>query len=121
MNAVTKSGTNNFHGTLFEYLRNQMFDAAGYFAIQAAPFHQNQFGGTVGGPIYKNHTFFFFAYQGTRQTSAPGAITIIVPDDAERTGDFSEIPQPLRDPVTGVLVQGNIYPSTSLNQLPWHF
>ena len=90
MNAITKSGTNSIHGTMFEYLRNQLFDAIGYFGKTVPPFHQNQFGGTVGGPVWRNHTFFFFAYQGTRQRSSPSAETLTVPDAAERSGNFSE-------------------------------
>jgi hypothetical protein len=115
MNAITKSGTNKFHGTLFEYVRNQIFDAAGYFAKAAPPFHQNQFGGTVGGPIFKDRTFFFFAYQGTRQRSSPSAATLVVPDAAERSGNFSEVSKQLVDPVTGKPVKGNIFLPSSLN------
>ncbi len=116
MNAITKSGTNSLHGTLFEYLRNQAFDAKGYFAKTLPPFHQNQFGGTIGGPIWKNHTFFFFAYQGTRQRSSPSAATLVVPDTAERGGNFSEVAKPLTFPGTTTHVPGNIFPTASLNR-----
>ena len=116
MNAITKSGTNSLHGTLFEYLRNQAFDAKGYFARTLPPFHQNQFGGTVGGPVWKNHTFFFFAYQGTRQRNSPSSATLTVPDAAERSGNFSEIAKQLTLPGTTTPVRGNIFPASSLNQ-----
>ena len=80
VNATIKSGTNQFHGTVFEFLRNDDLDANNFFTNAAglprAPFHQNQFGGAVGGPIIHNRTFFFADYQGTRQaTSAGSSIT----------------------------------------------
>lgn len=121
MNAITKSGSNNFHGTLFEYVRNQVFDAAGYFAKTAPPFHQNQFGGTVGGPIWKNHAFFFFAYQGTRQRSSPNAETLTVPDAAERAGNFSEVQKQLYYPGTTTPVPGNQFSPSNLNSAALNF
>ena len=66
MNAVIKSGTNRFHGDVFEFYRDTFLNAADWFTHQAAVFHQNQFGATIGGPVWKNHTFFFFSYQGVR-------------------------------------------------------
>jgi len=84
---VTKSGTNTFHGSLFEYLRNSSFDAADFFTNKARstknPLHRNQFGGTVGGPIRKNKTFFFVSYEEFRQI-APTVSLTRVPSDAER-------------------------------------
>jgi hypothetical protein len=121
MYAVTRSGTNAFHGTAFEYLRNQAFDAAGFFAKQAPPFHQNQFGGTAGGPVLKNRLFFFFAYQGTRQRSSPNAETLTVPDAKERTGDFSEIAKQLKFPGTSQPAPGNVFPSADLNSASLKF
>src|SRR5258705_1321522 len=91
INATIKSGTNDFHGTLFEFLRNNALDANNFFTNAAgqarAPFHQNQFGAAGGGPVLvpklyngKNHTFVFGDYQGTRQsTSAGSAITDLPP------------------------------------------
>jgi hypothetical protein len=66
LNAVTKSGTNQFHGDGFEFYRDPFLNARNFFLPTPAQFHQNQFGATIGGPIWKNHTFFFFSYQGTR-------------------------------------------------------
>lgn len=66
LNAAIKSGSNSFHGDLFEFYRDTFLNTKNYFALTAAPFHQNLFGGTIGGPIWKNHTFFFFSYQGDR-------------------------------------------------------
>jgi hypothetical protein len=66
ISVVTKSGTNAFHGDLFEFLRNTDLDARNYFSPSRGEFNQNQFGGTLGGPIRKNKVFFFADYQGTR-------------------------------------------------------
>jgi len=93
VNVVLKSGTNQFHGGLFEFLRNSAFDAKNYFdsANQPiAPFKQNQFGGTFGGPIIKDKTFFFVDYQGTRIRQAQTFISI-VPALSERGGNFSDL------------------------------
>ena len=92
MNAVTKSGTNQFHGVLFDYLRNDAMDARGYFAgAVKPPLRRNQFGGTAGGPIRRDRVFFFGSYQGTRQSSSPNAVNLVVPSAAERTGNFAEL------------------------------
>jgi len=88
----TKSGTNQFHGLLFEYLRNRIFDANSYFAnesgLKKAKNIQNQFGGSFGGPILKNKLFGFFNYEGTRQRQGVTRIST-VPLPNERIGDFS--------------------------------
>jgi len=74
VNAAIKNGTNQFHGNGFEFYRDTFLDAIPWFQTQRELFHQNQFGGTVGGPIVKNHAFFFFSYQGTRSvTPQPSA------------------------------------------------
>ncbi len=88
INVVTKSGTNEFHGDLFEFLRNTDLDARNYFSPTRGAFDQNQFGGTVGGPIRKNQVFFFADYQGTRSTQGIDTGQIPVPTLAERAGDF---------------------------------
>jgi hypothetical protein len=93
VNVITKSGTNGFHGSMYEFFRDTGLNANNYFAnlagLPRAPFQYNQFGGTVGGPILKNKTFFFFNYEGLRWTQAV-TTTGTVPTDAQRAGDFSE-------------------------------
>ena len=92
-NIITKSGTNNFHGALYEFLRNDAFDATRYFATTTEPLKQNQFGGTVGGPIVKDKTFFFLFYEGfrNREGQTQGST---VPSVKQRQGDFSELLNP---------------------------
>ncbi|HEY8671565.1 MAG TPA: TonB-dependent receptor, partial [Terriglobales bacterium] len=89
-NIITKSGTNNFHGALWEFLRNDAFDATNYFAATTEPLKQNQFGGSFGGPIHKDKTFFFGFYEGfrNRQGETQGST---VPSLNERQGNFAEI------------------------------
>jgi hypothetical protein len=88
INVVTKSGTNEFHGDVFEFLRNTDLDARNYFSPTRGAFDQNQFGATIGGPIRKNEVFFFADYQGTRSTQGIDTGEIPVPSLAERAGDF---------------------------------
>ena len=115
MSAVTKSGTNQLHGSLFEFLRNEKLNARNFFAVSVPPFKRNQYGGTLGGPIRKNKLFYFTSYQGTRERSAPGSLTATVLSRAQRQGDFSEIlPRTLRDPQGG-LFPGNLIPRSRLH------
>ena len=115
VNVALKSGTNRFHGSAFEFLRNSVFDAKNYFDSGSGsipPFKQNQFGGTIGGPILKNRTFFFMDYQGTRINQSQTDIST-VPNLSERTGNFSDL-------LTGVLASngydtGQIYDPTTYN------
>ena len=87
MNAITKSGTNGFHGDAFEFLRNDKFDAKNYFFAGKSELRRNQFGYAAGGPFWKNKLFWFSDYQGTREVS--GAETSAnVPTDAQRQGVF---------------------------------
>src|SRR6185437_10539657 len=88
VNVVTKSGTNEIHGSGFEFLRNTVLDARNYFSPTRAFFRQNQFGGTVGGPIKSGKVFFFADYQGTRMAQAIDTGLISVPSLAYRSGDF---------------------------------
>jgi hypothetical protein len=93
INAVTKSGTNNFHGTLFEYLRNSDLDARAFYDPSQIPaFHRNQFGGSIGGPIKKNKLFFFFNYEGLRNDQGLTEIAF-VPTAAARAGASSPLIQ----------------------------
>jgi hypothetical protein len=91
VNVITKSGTNNFHGDLFEYFRNTVLDAQGYFNTTRPQWNQNQFGGTIGGPIKKDSSFFFVSYEGRRiREGLPGPV-LNVPTTAQRGGDFSGV------------------------------
>jgi outer membrane receptor protein involved in Fe transport len=109
INATIKSGTNQFHGTGFDFLRNDDLDARNFFEPAGqpkAPFRQNQFGGTLGGPIRRNKTFFFMDYQGTRAgTSNPDIST--VPTLAEIGGNFSGV-STIFDPNSTQMVNGNV-------------
>jgi hypothetical protein len=89
LNAVTKTGTNAFHGTGFEFFRDTSLNASDFFTQKPSVFHQNQFGGTIGGPVWKDHTFFFLSYQGTRFRQAQAHSEPKVLTGAERGGDFS--------------------------------
>ena len=90
VNVVTKSGTNALHGSGFEFLRNTALDARNFFSPERSFYRQNQFGGTVGGPIRKNRLFFFGDYQGTRQSQGIDTGLISVPSAANRTGNLSD-------------------------------
>jgi len=90
MNAAIKSGTNSFHGDAFDFYRDTFLNTKDFFTKQAAVFHQNQFGATVGGPVWKNHTFFFFSYQGSRFRQPQTSNTQTVFSQAELNGDFSQ-------------------------------
>jgi carboxypeptidase family protein len=91
VNAVTKSGTNLFHGSGFEFFRNHRFNADNFFAQGADTLSRNQFGGTLGGPVVQNRLFFFGAYQGTITRSNPGDTIRFVPTPAMLRGDFTTI------------------------------
>ena len=88
LQATTRSGTNGYHGSLFEYLRNDFFNASDRFSGHTLPLRWNEFGGSLGGPIRKDRLFFFADYQGTRRRRAASVITS-VPTAAERSGDLS--------------------------------
>jgi len=114
---TTKSGTNRYHGSVYEYLRNDSLDAPGFFAsvqngAKVKPeLRYNVFGGTLGGPVKHDRTFFFFSYEGQRLRTG-GLDTLTVPSDAQRSGDFSQTFNaagkvvPLYDPATTQLVNG---------------
>ena len=129
VNATIKSGTNQIHGTAFEFLRNDKLDANNFFANaagQAKPaFRQNQFGAAAGGPIVHNRTFFFGDYQGTRVSRAGGSSINDIPPAALRAGDFSKAGTVIYDPAsrrigpTGLVIAdplaGNIMPQNQMN------
>jgi hypothetical protein len=89
-NIVTRAGTNAFHGALWEFLRNDAFDAKSYFATEVEPLKRNQYGGTLGGPIRKDKTFFFIFYEGLRERAGETQVST-VPSLNERTGNFAEM------------------------------
>ena len=101
VNAVTKAGTNAIHGTGFEFLRNTDLDARDFFSPDRDVFRQNQFGGTVGGPIKKNKVFFFGDYQGTRTTQGISSGLLSVPSLANRAGNLSDQASSLTGDVSG--------------------
>ena len=90
VNVVTKSGTNDFHGSTYEFFRNDALNAKGFFDSSKLAYLQNQFGATLGGPIRKDKTFFFVTYEGDRIRRGTSGDTVNVPTLAERSGDFSE-------------------------------
>ncbi len=101
INVITKSGTNQFHGDVFEFLRNTDLDARNYFSPTRGTFIQNQFGGTAGGPIVRNKIFFFSDYQGTRQIQGTDTGLIPVPSLQDRTGNLSDQASSLTGTVSG--------------------
>jgi hypothetical protein len=89
INAVTRSGTNSFHGTVFDFIRNNYINATNYFSTSKDTLHQNQYGGTIGGPVLKNKLFFFAGYQRLSSSASSSATTVFVPTAANLAGDFS--------------------------------
>jgi hypothetical protein len=114
VNLQIKSGTNNLHGSGFEFHRDSAMDANDFFnnrAHRAKPdFKQNQFGGTLGGPILRNKSFFFGSYQAHRENQAQTFLST-VPTLAMRNGDFSELSRVIYDPQTGQPFPGNVIPA----------
>ena len=123
INILTKSGTNAFHGTLFEFLRNDKVDANGNYNLTTgaqqpkSPFRQNQFGGSVGGPIKKDKTFFFGDYEGLRIRQGL-LIAAQVPTARQRVGDFSETAAPLKiiNSIAGFGAGDLVVPGNRLDQ-----
>ena len=103
INVTTKSGTNAFHGDVFEFLRNTDFDASNYFdpGNQRGTYHQNQYGGTIGGPIKRDKIFFFGDYQGNRVVQGVSEGNVAVPSLAEHSGDFTDRASSLTGTVVG--------------------
>jgi outer membrane receptor protein involved in Fe transport len=132
VNAVTKSGTNEFHGSAFEFVRNQALNAVNFFAPvipgtqskRQDGLKRNQFGATLGGPVLlpklyngKDKTFFFFSYQGTLTRVVPSEVQRIVPTTLQRAGNFSARTAPLRDPANGQTFPGNIIPASRISPI----
>jgi hypothetical protein len=122
VNVVTKSGTNELHGSAFDFLRNGALNARNFFAPKQDTLKRNQFGGAVGGPIKKDKLFFFGTYQGTRTRIAPAGNVTFVPTPAERTGDFSSLlPKQLIDPLTNLPVPNNQIPADRISPVSQYF
>lgn len=101
VSVATRSGSNDVHGGVYEFFRNSALDARDFFAVSGTkpPFRQNQFGGTIGGPIVRNKFFYFGDYQGTRVRQAQRYL-VTVPSDAQRAGDFTGL-NTIFDPLSG--------------------
>jgi Carboxypeptidase regulatory-like domain/TonB dependent receptor len=108
VNAVIKSGTNSFHGALWEFLRNDKLDAKDFFASNVPPLKRNQFGGDIGGPILKDRSFFFFSYEGFRERRGMTQATT-VPNDAHRAGVFGA---QIKNPTNSRCTAGGNVPGT---------
>ena len=108
INVVTKSGTNEFHGSVFEFLRNTGLDARNFFSPDRGLFDQNQFGGTFGGPIRRNHVFGFADYQGTRLTEGVDTGQIPIPSRQDRAGNLLDRAQSF----STIQPNGNTVPTT---------
>jgi len=127
VNVVTRSGTNNLHGSAFEYLRNDALNAHNFFSNKTDGLKRNQFGFSVGGPVWlphiyngKNRTFFFTSYQDTINRTLASSNLAILPTGAERNGDFSALPVTLTDPLTGLPLPGNQIPANRIGTVAAH-
>src|SRR5437867_8353418 len=121
---VTKSGTNEFHGDLFEFIRNDLFNARNYFATKPSTLKRNQFGGTIGGPIVQNKSFFFGGFQGTTIRQDPADSQAFVPTPAILSGDWSAFASPactagrivpLSAPFSDYGIDPSLYSKAALN------
>jgi hypothetical protein len=110
VNAVTRGGTNAFHGDLFEFFRNGDLNARNFFAPTRDTLKRNQYGGTIGGPIKRDKVFFFFGYQGTKTRQDPSTTNAFVPTPAMLAGDFSACPT-AEGSVANLFTNGRISPS----------
>jgi outer membrane receptor protein involved in Fe transport len=122
LNATTKSGANDFHGGLFEFLRNDKLDARNFFAKEREVLKRSQYGGTIGGPVWipklyqgKNKTFFFASYEGMRERQGL-VFNSTVPTAAMKRGDFSSLTtRRILDPLTGAQFANNVIPTSRLS------
>ena len=124
VNAITKTGTNGYHGNVFEFFRNSALDARDYFELptdKKASFKENQFGGTLGGPIVRDKLFWFGDYQATIIRN-PLTFTSVVPTANERAGNFSDPGEPvIYDPKTSAPFTGNVIPSDRIDPISQAF
>lgn len=117
--ATTKSGTNHFHGSAYEYAQNAVLNAKNYFTApntSILPFNYNEFGGTIGGPAKKDKLFFFTDYQGVRSNSTTPIIDRLVPNAAFRNGDLSAVSTQLVDPQTKLPYANNQVPVSAISK-----
>ncbi|HXJ44008.1 MAG TPA: carboxypeptidase regulatory-like domain-containing protein, partial [Bryobacteraceae bacterium] len=118
--AVTRSGTNQYHGSLYEYLRNDKLDARSFFGhqglVEKPTLKRNQYGASVGGPIRKDKTFLFFSWESLRERSATTNTGQVLPTAAERAGDFSASKTKPVDPLTGARFPGDQIPSSRFSK-----
>src|SRR6202034_4633373 len=121
VNAVTRSGTNTYHGTAFEFIRNNYLDATNFYSVSPDTLHQNEYGGTFGGPIIHDKLFAFAGYQHLHADQTQSSTEAFVPTAANLAGDFSVTDGPgceaskklvqLVDPLTGATLTGDKYAS----------
>jgi Carboxypeptidase regulatory-like domain/TonB-dependent Receptor Plug Domain/TonB dependent receptor len=114
---ATKSGTNQLHGSLYEFLRNEKLDARSFFQPSVSPLKRHQFGGSVGGPVLHDRLFYFFSYQGDRVSQGTFLNGARTPTAAQRQGNFSDLPAARwpKDPATGQAFAGGIIPQNRLD------
>jgi len=141
VNVSLKPGTNRFHGNVYDFMRNRAFQPRNELNVDLNALHhsslpvsdplnqQNQFGGTLGGPIRHDRAFFFVNYEGGRRNVSGSAVSLMVPTTKERQGDFSDWPYPIYDPSTTVVTStsplsitrmqfpNNIIPSSEINAI----
>src|SRR5262249_14533842 len=120
VNILTRSGTNEFHGNVFEFMRNDALDARNFFATGNPPFKRNQFGGGLGGPIVRDRTFFYAGYEGTRIRKGL-TFTGVVPTAEQRRGDLSGFRKTLRDPIRNESFPGGIIPENRIDPISKFF
>lgn len=115
---TTRSGTNDFHGAGYEFLRNDKLDTRTFFSPSKAPLHYNIFGASLGGPVVKGKTFFFFNYEGSRTRTGVTSASSVVPNPPEVQGNFSNRTDlVLKDPLTGLQFPGNIIPPNRMDPI----
>jgi hypothetical protein len=119
LNVTTKAGSNDFHGVLFEFMRDDMFDARNFFAQSTEELKRHQFGGTFGGPVLRNRTFFMASYEGMREREGL-VFNSIVPTAAMKSGDFRGV-RTILDPVTRQPFPNSVIPADRLSQQALYF
>jgi hypothetical protein len=120
LNATTKSGSEKLHGALFDFMRNDMFDARNFFALETEELKRQQFGGTLGGPLLHKRTFFFASYEGMRERQGV-VFNNIVPTAAMRAGDFRASSRTIYDPLTRLPFPNNVIPASRLSPQAIYF